>query len=139
MTARPASFLGKRAWQRLERAALRGHDRDLLRTVRDLSVARPEVLDATGSWMPGALSLQLSGRRVLLGGVVPSPAWSALAMAWSPVPLRLVKAGRYGKLWWIALSGQGEQLVLATHLRVVNDPGRPERSKLGLPVLSGAH
>lgn len=139
MTARAASILGKRAWRRLERAAVRGHERDLLRTVRDLSAARPAVLGATGSWMPGALSLQVSGRRVLLGGVAPSAAWSVLAMAWSPVPLRLFNAGRYGKLWWIALGGQGEQLVLATHLRVVNDPGRPARSKLGLPVLSGAH
>ncbi len=139
MTARAASNLGERTWRRIERAAVRGYERDLLRTVRDLSAARPAVLDATGSWMPGALSLQLSGRRVLLGGVAPSAAWSVLAMAWSSVPLRLVNAGRYGKLWWIALGGQEQQVILATHLRVVNDPGRPGRSKRGLPVLSGAH
>lgn len=139
MTVLAPSLLGRRTWRRLERNATRGHERYLLDTLRELSAARPPVLGATGSWMPGALSLQLAGRRLLLGGVAPSAVWSALAMAHSPTPMSLIRGSRYGKLWWVTVAGDEEQLVLATHLQLLNDPGRPPRAKVDLPVLSGAY
>ena len=139
MTVLAPSLLGRRTWRRLERRAVRGHDRYLLRRLRELSASKPSVLDATGSWMPGALSLQLSGHRLLMGGVAPSAVWSVLARAHSPTPVRLLRGGRYGKLWWIAVGGDEEQVVLARHLQLLDDPGRPERGLLDLPVLSGAY
>ena len=139
MNAPAGTFLGKRVWHRLEKSAVRSHERDLLRRLRALTAERPVVLDATGSWAPGALSLQLSGRRLLLGGVDPSAAWAVLAMAYSPPALQVVKGGRYGKLWWVAVATRHEeQVVLATHFQLLRDPGRPQESELDLPVLSGA-
>lgn len=139
MTALAPSLLGRRTWRRLERRATRGHERYLLQTLRELSSSRPVVLGATGSWMPGALSLQLAGRRLVLGGVSPSALRSALAMAHCPAPTFLLRGGRYGKLWWVTVGGDEEQVVLATHLQLLNDPGRPPRGKFDLPVLSGAY
>ncbi len=139
MIAGTVSLRRRRMWRRLEERATRAHDRDLLQKMRELVATEPTVIDATGSWMPGALSLQLSGWRLLLGGVAPSAAWNVLTMAVSPASLRLLKGGRYGKLWWIAVGQEEEQVVVATHLQIRTDPGRPTRSALDLPVLSGAH
>lgn len=137
MTAKNPTPLGRRAWRRLERRAVRGHERDLQRHVRELADSRPAVLHADAWSTSGVVSLQLSGHRLLLGGVSPSRAWDLLAMTIS-TPLELTKAGRYGPFWWIAVGGEEEQVVVGTHLRLHHDPGRPHKTQLGLPVLSGA-
>jgi hypothetical protein len=137
-----SSFLSRRVWRRLERSALRGHDRDLLGHLRELAARRPAVFDTDGSWMSGVMALQLSGHRLVLGGVHPSTAWDVFALALSPAPLELTQAGRYGPFWWIGLTGTGEgreeKVVLATHLHLRHDPGRSQQAEVHLPVLSGA-
>jgi hypothetical protein len=137
-----STFLSRRTWRRLERGALRGHDRDLQRHLRELAERRPAVLSADGSWMSGVMSLQLSGHRLMLGGVHPSMAWDVRALSLSPDPIKLTRAGRYGPFWWIALASEEaaerERVVLATHLQLRHDPGPSQETEVHLPVLSGA-
>lgn len=133
-----STLLSRRVWRRLERNALRGHDRDLQRHLRELARARPSVLDTEASSTTGVVSLQLSGHRLVLGGVKPSTARDIMAMAHSPAPLELRDSGRYGPFWWIAMAGGADHMILATHVRLIHDRGRSRRTELDLPVLSGA-
>lgn len=133
------TLLSRRVWRRLERRALRGHDRDLQRHLRDLAGHRPAVLDTDASWMSGVVSLQLSGHRLVLGGVAASTAWDVLAMTLSPTSLRLTKAGRYGPFWWIAVKAAEERVILATHLQLHHDRGLAQQTKRDLPILSDAY
>jgi hypothetical protein len=130
--------MGRWTWRRLERDAVRGHTRDLQHHLRELADRRPAVLDTDASWVTGIMSLQLSGHRLVLGGVAASTAWDVLAMTLSPTRLELTKAGRYGPFWWIAIGGEAERVVLATHLQLRHDPGREREAERNLPVLSGA-
>ena len=137
-TPTATGILSRRAWRRLERHALRNHDRALRHHLGELARRRPVVHHADASWISGTVALHLSGHRLLLGGVAPSTVWDVLALTISPAPIELTRAGRYGPYWWIAVGGDEEQVILARHLQLIHDPGRSDRSELDLPVLSGA-
>lgn len=130
--------LSRWAWRRLERRALKGHDRELHEHLREVTETHPTVARAEVSWISGVVSLQLSGHRLLLAGVTPTTAWDTLALSMSAAPVVLRRSGRYGSSWWVSLSGDREQVVLARHIQLVHDPGRTRPARMDLPALSGA-
>jgi hypothetical protein len=136
---RTTTLLNRRTWRRLERSALRGHDRDLHSHLSELTETGPTVLNTDTSWTGGVVALQLPRHRLVLGGVTASMAWDILAMSFSAAPLTLRKSGRYGRYWWIEIAGEETRVVLATHLQLHHDPGRAQEIEMDLPVLSGAY
>jgi hypothetical protein len=111
---------------------------DLQAHLQELAAARPVVISGDAAWMSGVVSLQLSGHQLALGGVAPLVAWDILAQTFSATSPVLTAAGRYGKLWWVEIQGESRQVVLARHLRLHHDRGRPEESEVEHPILSGA-
>jgi hypothetical protein len=120
---RAEALLGRRAWRRLERNAVRCHERELLEKLRILSAARQTVEDAVPAVDLRSLSFRLAGRRLILGGVSPAAAGETLEMA-SRGRLRLLGCGRYGRYWWVALGDEDHQVTLASHLQLLGEPGR---------------
>jgi hypothetical protein len=120
------------------RAARRAVERDLSDHLEELAATQPVVAASEAAWMSGVVALQLPGHQLVLGGVRPLMAWDVLAMTYSPVPPVLAGAGRYGKLWWVTIRGETEQVVLASHLQLTHDGGRAGLTETELPILSGA-
>jgi hypothetical protein len=126
-------LLGRRAWRRIEAAAVRGHEKDLLQRLRELAARPTDLLAADGVPAHGTLALQLPGRRLVLGGVSTAVA-DQVVRGTGPGRFGLTACGRYGRYWWLRLEG-GEQLtVLATHVRLTDDPGRRWPTDEAAPV-----
>lgn len=149
-----SSCLSRRDWRRLEREALEGHRSDLLLELNRLAQQRAVVLGAAGSLASGVISLELAGHRpegalddtlgtlsgwrLSIGGIAPSVARAIIERARSGGRVEVRATGRYKRFWWIDLGGDREQMILASHVRLSHDPGRPHHSASDHPVLSGA-
>jgi hypothetical protein len=126
-------LLGRRAWRRIESAAVRGHEKDLLERLRELATVPTELLAADGAPAHGTLALQLPGRRVVLGGVSTGVVDQVLRGT-RPGRFGLTACGRYGRYWWLRLEGGDRLTVLATHVRLTDDPGRRRPTDDAAPV-----
>ena len=112
-------------WRRLERRARRSFDRDLLAALRQLALENAPVVAAeTPSSKARVVRLRLPGLTLAFAGVHPAVGERLTEAAAAGRTLRLVTAGRYGRLWWIAFSdGGAETVVAASHLRLTGDGG----------------
>ncbi len=119
--ARAHAPLGRRTWRRMERSAVRDHERDLMDRLHKLV---GHVLEhAMASADMRALSFRFSGRLLLLGGVSPATASEVLNLA-SRSPLHLLDCGRYGPFWWVSVGDGDRRVTLASHLQLLSDRGR---------------
>jgi hypothetical protein len=122
--------LGWRA-RRVERQAAAQIERGVLEIVRDLAESGGQigqVIDLQRqSGQPirgaGAIALAMGGWKVMLAGVAPRPR-EELVAATSAGPLRLRRAGRYGKYWWIEVDGHSDAtpaplVLVGSHLRTL--------------------
>ena len=129
-------FLSARAWRRLERRALRGHDRDLQTHLIELAQTEPDVVEVDASSAPGAVLIRFASHRLVLVGVSIATAAAAAGLTQSGFEVRLAKGGRYGSHWWVALSSAtGEQVtILGARLRLTHDRGPRRHSDTAQPV-----
>jgi hypothetical protein len=107
-------------WRRLERRAIAAYQRDLLAELRTLAGESGDIeaLDASPGSGGEVLRLQISGRLLTIAWVLPTTA-TAVGDAAAAGPLRIVDAGRYGRMWWITVSsGATETVVGGSRLRL---------------------
>jgi hypothetical protein len=115
----------RRWWRRLERKALAAHERDLLGAVQQLAQDRVHCLVAAEQADNPAdvLRLLLSRQSLSLAEVMPARRRALQAMQASG-PLRIAGGGRYGRLWWIALSnGLVQTVVAGSQVRLTGEAG----------------
>jgi hypothetical protein len=112
-------------WRRLERKAIAAYERDLLVELQQLAEERAHCLVlAEGADNPaGVLRLLLQQQRLSMAEVLPSRRRALQAMQ-AGGPLQLTGGGRYGRLWWIALSnGLVHMVVAGSQVRLSGDAG----------------
>jgi hypothetical protein len=108
----------RRWWRRLERRAVVGYERDLLAELRGLAGGSGEIkaIDCRSGVAGEVVRLHLPGRLLTIVGVVPQ---TAAAVSGAAGPLRITSAGRYGRIWWVAISNATtEQVVGGGRLRL---------------------
>lgn len=129
-------FLGPRTWRRIERRAIRSHDRDLGRHLAALTRAASTVVDVHISSSPGAALVRLAGHRLILGPVSRAATDAVGGLVQSGSDVRLARAGRYGRNWWIAVTSSAgdEVILLGGRLQITHDRGRQVPSDTALPT-----
>jgi hypothetical protein len=116
-------------WRRLERRAIAAYERDLLAELRTIAgeSADIEVFDARPAAAGQVLRLRISGRLLTIAWVHPTTV-VAVAEAGAAAPLRIVDAGRYGRMWWITISSGATQTVVGgSRLRLTPVDGGARR------------
>jgi hypothetical protein len=109
MTTRETTHRAERSWRRIERRAVRHHERDVLRTLCALSVAHTPVLtiEVEDGRVGSILGLSLPDHRLVMAPIAPGVArrlgriGSALNAHATPA---LRASGRYGPQWWLAVA-----------------------------------
>jgi hypothetical protein len=115
----------RRWWRRLERSAIAAHERDLLAALRRLAEQRAPcfVLTECPDNPAGVLGLMLLQQRLSLAEVQPAGRRALQAMQIGG-PLQITGGGRYGRLWWIAVSnGLVHTVVAGSQVRLSGDLG----------------
>jgi hypothetical protein len=126
-------------WRRLERRAIAAYEQDLLAELCTIAgeSAEIELFDATAATAGDVVRLQISERLLTIAWVLPT-AVNAVAEARGSAPLRIVDAGRYGRIWWITISnGATQTLIGGSRLRLTPvDGGARQQSEVGLDAPS---
>ena len=151
-------FLSPRVWRRLERRAVRDHERYLEQHLIELAEKRTTVMGPVASPAGNVIQLQVSDHLLVLGGVSAGTVARVLGRVASGQPLHLVRSGRYGPHWWIAIGsavGSGsvgsvgsavegtavegavgaavEEVVLGRRLQIIHDRGPHLPSEITSP------
>jgi len=120
-----------RFWRRLERRAVAGYDRQLLTALRHAAAGRVPVLAArAAAARPGAptalgvVELSVPGARVQMIAVAPAGQRAVTEITGSAW---LAGAGRYGRLWWVAIASghRHDVVVLARQVRLIDAGAKP--------------
>ncbi len=110
-------------WRRLERRARREFDRELLAALRELAEARTPVVGVVTDPV-GAARFTLPGRTLTLARVDVRAAEPLSRQLLAGSPLRVSTAGRYGRLWWVAVwDGESETVLAGLHVRLSHGGG----------------
>jgi hypothetical protein len=123
-----------REWRRMERRAVKGHERDLLAALDELSSGRPEVTGIDVD--PGSgrtVTLGLGRQQLVLGPLSPSSAAVVSRVRRDAAVVGLDAVGRYGPFWWIRLSTGCRPVTLLGLLRWGRHPAHPR----GRPAREG--
>jgi hypothetical protein len=129
-----------REWRRMERRAVKGHERDLLAALEKLSSGRPEVTGIDVD--PGTgltVTMGLGRQQLVMGPLSPSSAAVVSRVRRDAEVVGFDAVGRYGPFWWIRLStGCRPVTLLGRRLRLSSggggtrptpEPDRPERGR----------
>jgi hypothetical protein len=126
-------------WRRLERRAIAAYEQDLLAELRTIAgeSADIKVFDATPATAGDVVRLQIAERLLTIAWVLPT-AVNAAAEGSGSAPLRIVDAGRYGRMWWITISnGATQSLIGGSRLRLTAvNGGARQQSDVGLDAPS---
>ena len=130
-----SEFISSRAWRRIERRALRGHDSDLQQHLTEIVTTASTVVDVDTTSTPGSVLVRLTGHRLAIGPVRGWAAESVVQLTRSAAEVCVTRAGRYGRMWWVAMtSATGEEVVLlGGRLQITHDRGRPVHIDLAQP------
>jgi hypothetical protein len=109
----------RRLWRRLERRAVRGHQREVTSRLNTLVGSHLEATETVHGVIPG-LWIDLPDWRIVLLGVTLRIATDLEYVALVHAPLSLEGVGRYGPFWWLRVtSGMQHLTMLGTHIAVV--------------------
>jgi hypothetical protein len=92
--------IDRRAWRRIERAALSGHRADLATSLGALTGLAVLAVTATPA---GTVQVAVPGWNVGLAGVGGLARANLAALARGPC--HVADSGRYGPFWWLAFAG----------------------------------
>jgi hypothetical protein len=129
-------------WRRLERRARIAFERDLLAALREVAETRSPVvaIDIRRDTTLGFVRLTLPGRTLMLAGLEPNAVRPLRGRLLEDMPLWLTRAGRYGRLWWVALTdGDSETVIGGLHVRLTNGGGGQPVDDAGLSGGSRLH
>lgn len=101
----------RRWWRRLERRAIAGYERDLLAELRRLACESSEIeaLEIHPTPAADVLRLRVAGGLLSISGVLDS---TLATVSDAAGPLQIVDAGRYGRVWWVTVAGDGLETVI---------------------------